>query len=228
MKFDQESPVVSNLVNTLTTLEELVGPNSPKLLPVLSTLSALSSNDDAIVYDARIRGILRQTDSEALKQNLASSFARYAGYSSHNKHALALYEELISLVAEMSPALKLQAASIYRNDGQLEQAEELIVEAMAQLPVSDDKPSQLQAWGQLASVLAQRGNIDGAIAAQQALLGCLEKEIGTENPALISTIDSLLSLLRTAGRTDEALSLRRRTLKMRLDGNGCGAPCGHC
>jgi tetratricopeptide (TPR) repeat protein len=228
MKFDQPegrkqiSPVVSDLATTLTTLEELAGPNSPKLLPVLRSLSALSSIDDAIVYDARIRSILRQTDTAALKQNLAVSIARYAASSSHDRHALSLYDEFVSLGEQPSPDFKLQAACIYRNNGQLDKAEALIVEAMTQLPESPDKPGSLQPfWAQLASIRQRLGNIDGAIAAQQAFLDCLEKQIGTDNPALISSIDYLLNLQRIGGRTDEALTLRRRALKERLDGNGC-------
>lgn len=222
MKFDQNGLVVSNLAITLTTLEELAGPNSPKLLPVLRSLSALSSIEDAIVYDARIRSILRQTDTAALKQSLAESFARYAVHSSHDKHSLALYDELVSLQEVPSSEFKFLVAGIYRNSGQLDKAEALIVEAMAQLPECPDKPSWLQPyWAKLAGIRQRLGNIEGAIAAQQSFLDCLEKQIGSDNPALISSIDYLLSLQRIAGRTDETLALRRRTLKERLDGNGC-------
>jgi len=220
MKFDQTSQVTANLAITLTTLEELVGPYSPKLLPVLRSLSALSSIDDAVVYDARIRGILRQTDPAALVQNLAESFARFAGYSSHNKNALKLWEELTSLT-ETSAELKLKAASVYRTDGQLDQAETLLCGAMVQLP--QDDASQLQnLWAQLAGVRKQLGNTDGAIVAQQAHLHCLERQIGSENPALISSIDFLVGLLKLAGRTEDAAALttRRCALKKRLDGNG--------
>src|SRR5262249_23742916 len=112
-------------------------------------------------------------------------------------------------------ALKLKAAGIYSRVGQLDKAESLVVESLTLVPETSSH------WSQLATIRQRSGNLAGAIVAQEAHLRLLELHLGANNPALISTIDQLISLL-TANRADASitgeLQRRRRSLKDRLDG----------
>jgi len=105
-------------------------------------------------------------------------------------------------------------ASMYRDQGRFEEAEPLLIRALAinEKVLNSDEPSIIPILNNLASMYRDQGRFEEAEPLLWHAVAISEKALGSDDPSTISTLYNLAILCRNMGRNEEALALLQRAV----------------
>jgi tetratricopeptide (TPR) repeat protein len=130
------------------------------------------------------------------------------------QHALAIYEQKLEPNHPYVVTSIANLASLYRNQGKYEQAEQLYRRSLARAEKAADHFSIATSLNNLAELCRLQSNYEQAELLYKQALSYLEQSLGLEHPYIATILENLTILYYVQGKLNQAEPLYKRTLQL--------------